>query len=249
MSDFELVTFANPDELARAVAGQWLAEIQAAGRGTAPICVGLAGGRITRKFFEVAAAAAISRRADLTRVHFFWGDERCVPPSDPESNFAIARDLLFEPLGVPTDRIHRIKGEAPPESAASDAAAEISRIAPLDASRQPVLDLVFLGLGENGHVASLFPGEPESVMAGPAVYRAVIADKPPPRRITLGYAALAAARNVWVLASGAGKEDALRESLAPDGKTPLARLLRLRSQTRIFTDIVLKGVPAPSRIT
>jgi 6-phosphogluconolactonase len=97
--------------------------------------------------------------------------------------------------------------------------------------------LVFLGLGENGHVASLFPEESESEMADPAVYRAVVAVKPPPRRITLGYAALAAARQVWVLASGAGKEDALRDSLAPNGRTPLARVLQRRAQTRIFTDI------------
>jgi 6-phosphogluconolactonase len=74
-------------------------------------------------------------------------------------------------------------------------------------------------------------------MSSPAVYRAVTASKPPPRRITLGYAALAAAREVWVLASGAGKEAALRESLASGGRTPLARVLRERDGTRIFTDI------------
>jgi len=102
-----------------------------------------------------------------------------------------------------------------------------------------VLDLVLLGMGEDGHVASLFPGEAEDVMNSSAVYRAVTASKPPPRRISLGYGALVAAREVWMLASGSGKETALRESLSPTGATPLARLLRARGRTRIFTDIRL----------
>ena len=76
-------------------------------------------------------------------------------------------------------------------------------------------------------------------MNSPAVYRAVTASKPPPRRITLGYAAITVARNIWVLASGAGKEAALRSSLAEGGQTPLARVLRQRPDTRIFTDIRL----------
>ena len=92
-------------------------------------------------------------------------------------------------------------------------------------------------MGEDGHVASLFPGEPEGVSGNPAVFRSVTAVKPPPKRLTLGYPALAAASQVWVLASGSGKEGALRNSLSPNGSTPLARVIKLRSQTRILTDI------------
>jgi 6-phosphogluconolactonase len=86
----------------------------------------------------------------------------------------------------------------------------------------------------------LFPGEPEVVRSSKAVYRAVMATKPPPRRITLGYRAIGAARQVWVLASGAGKATALRESLAPSGQTPLARVLQFRPNTRVYSDISLK---------
>ena len=93
-------------------------------------------------------------------------------------------------------------------------------------------------MGEDGHVASLFPGEREADGASPAVFRAVMnSPKPPPNRVTLGYAAIAAAKQVWVLTSGAGKEAALRESLSPTGRTPLARVLRARSDARVFTDI------------
>ncbi|MGO9201590.1 MAG: 6-phosphogluconolactonase [Limisphaerales bacterium] len=97
-------------------------------------------------------------------------------------------------------------------------------------------DLLFLGMGEEGHVASLFPGEPEETAASQAVYRPVTVPKPPPRRITLGYPAICAARQVRVLAAGPGKASALRQSLDPAGNTPLARVLKQRPHTRILTD-------------
>jgi 6-phosphogluconolactonase len=97
--------------------------------------------------------------------------------------------------------------------------------------------MIFLGVGEDGHTASLFPTEPAEMIKNTAVYRAVVGPKPPPRRVTLGYQTIAAARQVWVLASGAGKENALQVSLKPDGDTPLARVLKMRSQIRILTDI------------
>jgi 6-phosphogluconolactonase len=101
----------------------------------------------------------------------------------------------------------------------------------------PIFDMIFLGMGEDGHVASLFPGEPENVMADPAFYRAVTAVKPPPRRLTLGYGVIVQALEVWVLIAGADKANALKESLSPSGKTPLARVLQQRTQTSILTDI------------
>ena len=241
MTNFELVSFASDEELAQAVAGKWLQDVQAAAGGGAAYCVALSGGRIARRFFAATATLAQAQRLALNAVHFFWGDERCVPPTDPESNFGLARELLLAPLAVPERQVHRVRGEAAPEVAAREAASELCRIAPRDPDGQPVLDLIFLGMGEDGHVASLFPGESEELMSSDAVYRSVIAAKPPPHRITIGYLAIGAARQVWVLASGAGKEAALRASLAAGGQTPLARVLKLRAHTRIFTDVRLKG--------
>jgi len=102
-----------------------------------------------------------------------------------------------------------------------------------------VLDLIFLGMGEDGHVASLFPGAPDEVVRSKSVYLAVVASKPPPRRITISYGTIAAAIQVWVLASGAGKEHALRESMSPNGRTPLARVFQMREKTTLFTDIAM----------
>lgn len=237
MPAFELVKLPDANQLARAAAADWLKELQVSQTPGTVYSVALAGGRIAERFLAATADMAEAQRQLLEPVHFFWSDERCVPPTDPESNYYLAHKSLLLPLGISESQIHRIHGEEPPESAVANAAAELCRLAPRNQQDQPVLDLVFLGMGEDGHVASLFPGESEQTMSSPAVYRVVLASKPPPRRITLGYPALTAARQVWVLASGAGKERALRESLAPHGRTPLARVLKSREATRIFTDI------------
>jgi 6-phosphogluconolactonase len=233
----ELIQFPDAPALAQAVAARWLAEMPISATPATPYSVALAGGRIARDFYRALVAQAAGRRTGLGHAHFFWGDERCVPPTDPENSYAVARDLLFNPLHTNDDQIHRIRGEDPEMEALAQAEAELCRVAALDDDGQPVLDLVLLGMGEDGHVASLFPAEPAGWVTDRRVYRAVTATKPPPRRITLGYRALAAARQVWVLASGAGKETALRNSLAGGGQTPLGRLMELRARTVIFSDI------------
>lgn len=233
----ELSSFPSPATLATAVATKTLDHLLATAA-KAPTFA-LSGGRIAKDFFSALARQAQERGLSLAHVHFFWADERCVPPDHVESNYRSAAELLFAPLSLPGQNIHRIRGEEEPDKAACEAEAELRRFASMNAAGQPVLDLILLGMGEDGHVASLFPGEPEDVINSPAVYRPVTASKPPPKRITLGHATIAAARNIWVLASGAGKETALRSSLAEAGQTPLARVLRQRPDTRIFTDIRL----------
>ena len=282
MKNVELISFATADELARAVASAWLDEIEAANRAGKMHCVALSGGRIARKFFASVVEQATARKIGdggtpslPTNVHFFWADERCVPPDDPESNFYLAKELLFEPLKIGDAQIHRIRGELPPDKAAELATAEIRRVtlsspsppqkeeragvrrpivsnsnpltpplSPLGRGEgvdfQPILDLIFLGMGEDGHVASLFPGEPDVLISDRAIYRVVKnSPKPPPNRVTLGYAVIAMAKEVWVLVSGAGKEAALRESLIAKGRTPLARVTQFRTRAKVFSDFLL----------
>jgi len=236
---FELQSFASAEALSGAAADRWLDEL--AQRRDVPrlYCAALAGGRIAASFLRAVSERAQARAVSLMDLHFFWGDERCVPPADAESNFALARRYLLDPLGIQPDKFHRVRGEIAPEQAAAEAQAEICRIAPLNGAGQPMLDMIFLGMGEDGHVASLFPDAPEEVVRSQSVYLPVVASKPPPRRITINFAAIAAARQVWVLASGAGKEDALRQSLSSNGKTPLARVLQMRKRTILFTDVAI----------
>jgi 6-phosphogluconolactonase len=198
--------------------------------------VALSGGRIAKTFFECLASSVINRPIP-GNVHFFWADERCVPPEHTDSNFKLFQETVLRGSIFDSGQIHRIEGELPPEEAAERASQTLRACVSAAASGSvPVLDLVLLGMGEDGHIASLFPGEPPDAEIEGRLFRAVLAPKPPPQRITMSYALLENARDVWVLASGSGKEEALRNSLTSGGSTPLARLLRSRSDTSILSD-------------
>lgn len=236
---YELIRVADGAALAVLVADQWLDRVEAATLAGAPHRVALAGGRITERFLRTVATRAVDRGVRLTDVDFFWGDERCVPPDDADSNHRLAREALFTPMGIAPARIHRVLGELDSAAGAALAEQELRRVTGMHGATMPRLDLVFLGMGEDAHVASLFPGATASVTESTGVYVGVTGPKPPPRRVTLSYRALVAAAEVWVLASGAGKEPALRDSLVTGSGTPLGRVLRERSQTRIFTELSL----------
>ena len=230
-----LTAFSGPDALAEQTAARWL-KLLASSDVSRPFTVALSGGRFPKKFYR--AVAEQSAGVSFENVHFFWGDERVVPPTDEESNFKLAAVPLLLSLKISDENVHRILTERGESFAVQQAEAELCRIANLNAKGQPIFDLVFLGMGEDGHVASLFPGDAEALESN-AVYRAVTGPKPPPRRITLGYPALAAAREVWLLLSGECKAGMLRDSMAPEGTTPLARVLQSRTHTEIFTDFDL----------
>ena len=224
--------FADKAALAEHAAAQWLERL-AKRDANKPFIVALSGGRIPKLLYE--SAVELSQPSAFKNVHFFWGDERVVPPTDDDSNFKLADDGLFQPLQIPPVQVHRVQTERSETEAVRLVTDELLQHAESQADGQPGIDLVFLGMGEDAHVASLFPGDPEAIESR-AVYRAVTGPKPPPRRITLGYPALAAAREVWVLASGEGKAEALRASLAKGGNTPLACVLQSREHTEILTD-------------
>ncbi|MEO7298600.1 MAG: 6-phosphogluconolactonase [Verrucomicrobiota bacterium] len=236
MNPFELKTFADAAALADEVAALWLEQIKKRPAQT----VALSGGRISRLFFQKVSERALAEEIFLSEIDFFWADERCVPPSDPESNFALANETLFSLLNISPQKIHRLAGELEQAEAVQEANREISRVISPSTNGQPALDLIFLGLGPDGHVASLFPNAAPEVLHCDEPFLSIQnSPKPPAHRLSLSYAAIAAAKEVWVLISGEGKESALRESLSGYGTTPLANVLKSRFQTRIFTDLKL----------
>jgi 6-phosphogluconolactonase len=183
----------DAEAAARAAADRVIRAIDQARSERGVAHIALAGGNTPRRVYERLAADV----NDWRDVHLWFGDERCVPPDDPDSNYRMVRESLIDPAGVPAEQVHRIDGEKNPAEAARE----------YGGSLPERLDLAFLGLGEDGHTASLFPGDPR--LDDPAPARPVVASKPPPQRITLGLGVLRGAGERVILADGPGKKDAV----------------------------------------
>ena len=196
MSEFTVL--ATAEEVAEAAA----AEIAEALRGGAQTLV-LAGGTTPRRSYELLAELDVQ----WGRVTVLFGDERCVPPDHPDSNYRMVKESLLDRVAPAT--VYRMPAELGPDEGADAYAEVVANVAPLD--------LVLLGVGEDGHVASLFPGHPLLRASG---LTAGIRDspKPPPERVTLTLEAIRDAGRVLIIATGAGKADAV--ALARRGETP-----------------------------
>ena len=191
----------------------------------------LSGGTTPGSTYKLLAGEA----AALGEVELWFADERCVPPEDEQSNYLLADRTLIAPAGLPPERVHRMAGELGPERGAAAYAEELTARLGGEGTL-PVLDLIVLGIGPDGHVASLFPGAP-TLDAGEEAIALGVSDspKPPPERITLSLAVLRAARGCLLLATGTSKADAVNAMLGePTSRVP-ASLLR-RERLAVFVD-------------
>ena len=217
----------KPDVLREALAARFEREERQAQAARGRFAIALPGGSVARLFFPRLAAV----RLDWSRADFFWGDERAVPPSHPDSNYGLARALWLDPAGVPAESIHRLIADAPDLAGAADTSSdELVRVL----ATPPRLDLALLGAGPDGHVCSLFPGH--ALLREERRWVAAIQDapKPPPRRLTLTLRTLGAARLIVVAALGEEKAAAVREALEDETSgAPLAIVAR-RAQRIVF---------------
>jgi 6-phosphogluconolactonase len=149
---------------------------------------------------------------DWNAVHLFWGDERCVPPNDEASNYGMANRTMLSKINLDPSRIHRMRGEDDPEAAAREYEKKLREFFSLAENDFPRFDLVLLGLGENVHIASLFPGNP-AIHENRRLAVAVEVDAPQRRRITLTPPLLNHASRVMFIVSGAGKAEAVKLAL------------------------------------
>jgi 6-phosphogluconolactonase len=201
-----LVVAADEAALARMVAERFVAHAAAAIGARGRFDVALAGGSTPKAAYALIASA---HRAAVAweRVRFFFGDERCVPPTDDDSNYKMAKSTLLDPLAVPDSRVFRMHGEDDPQAAAGAYAAmlkdELAQVAGV-----PTLDLVMLGMGPDGHTASLFPGS-DPFQDDDQLVRAPFVAKFDTYRITLTPKMLNAAREIDVATAGPAKTDAL----------------------------------------
>lgn len=212
VADHIVQVFKDNDAVARAAAEVFVTLAPQPHGSRRPFRVALAGGTTPRALYELLASAEYRNRVAWEQVSFFFGDERAVPPDHPDSNYRTADGALFRPLDISDKNIYRMKAEMPDLDAA---AVEYERemLVAFEGEPVPQFDLIFLGMGPDGHTASLFPGSPVLAERKRLVAPVTDAPKPPARRLTVTIPVLNAARMVLVIATGADKAQSLREVL------------------------------------
>ena len=192
---------------------------------------------------EVLLPRLVHAAVNWRHVDVFWVDERAVPPGAPESNVAAARTLWIDRVALPADRVHRMPGEAQDLAAgAATYEAELRR----RLGDTPEIDVVLLGMGPDGHVASLFPEHAALAEAKAWVVPVTDAPKPPPRRLTVTLPVLHAARHLVVFATGAGKARALASAIDdPASKLPVALAIRPAPRATYLLDPEAASACAP----
>ncbi len=188
--------------------------------------VALSGGSTPQKLYELLAKSPYMEQVNWPRVHIFWGDERCVPPENVESNYRQATDALLSRVPIPKENVHRILGEADPPDAAMTYALTLKTFASPPLS-WPRFDLVLLGMGEDGHTASLFPGSPVIITAPTAAVTAQYQGRPA-NRVTITPVLFNQARLVVFLVSGESKSQTLANVLYGEYDPNLLPAQRIR---------------------
>ena len=221
MTTAEIRRYADADLLMRAAAEVFVRRFEAATTRRGHFTVALAGGSTPRALYRLLATETVSAAVDWSVVHVFWGDERCVPPDHDESNYRMARLALLDHVPIPLLNIHRPRAEDDPQQAAAAYDADLRAF--FAARGGAGFDLVLLGMGDDGHTASLFPG----TAALDEQSRLFVANQVPQLdtwRLTLTFPALNAADCALFLVTGAGKAAMLRSVLEGPDDYPAAQV-------------------------
>jgi len=212
----------GPGELAEAAARAAMADLEAAVEAYGTATWVLTGGSTPAAAYRRLAAHDLRAGVEWDRVRVAMGDERCVPPDHPDSNWGQAAAALLDHVPVPAHHLLRPQGELGAEPAADAYQATLAAL-PAAPGGAPRLEVVWLGVGEDGHCLSLFPGRPEVEVGDRLVVPVHDSPKPPPDRVSLTLAALAGTERLLVLAAGAGKAAAVARARAGDDRLPVTR--------------------------
>jgi 6-phosphogluconolactonase len=183
--------------------------------------LGLTGGRSPRAIHT--ALMALAGDLPWPKVQLTFGDERCVPPDHEDSNYRVARESLIDPSGIPEGNVFRMRGEIDPETAAREYEAKLRAVAARLGEPHYAHDLLLLGLGEDGHTASLFPGSPALDETTREVLP-VIGPKPPPQRLSMTFPLINASRHVLFLVAEPAKREIAEAAIAGDRRYPASRV-------------------------
>lgn len=235
MMDAEIVVMPDPEALAREAVQRFnklaLEAVESRGR----FSVALSGGSTPEALYRLLAEEPYRGQIPWEQVHLFWGDERCVSPDDPGSNFRLANRAFIAHVPIPPENIHRVRGELEPQVAARAYERELHDFF---CGPRPRFDLVLLGLGGDGHTASLFPGSStldETERLAVAV-EAHYQDRPT-QRVTLTLPAINTARHILFLVTGSAKAEIVHAVLdGPPARFPAQRILPLAGQLTWLMD-------------
>lgn len=235
----------HPDAttLAQVTAARLLVHLIDAQSVRRPLHVALTGGRVGTQVVAGLAASPLAGAVDWTGVHLWWSDERFAPAGHGDRNEQQALDAGLGSLPVPAANVHPVAGPdtaASPEEAADRYAAELAAFAPEGASA-PAFDVLLLGMGPDGHVASLFPGHAQLTVTDRATVAVHDSPKPPPRRVSFTYPTIRAARQVWVVVAGADKREPTARALAGDDVTTTPAAGALGERTLWLIDAAAAG--------
>ena len=229
----EARVFEDAEALARNAA-EWLGTLAQASDRRFAICC--SGGSTPKRLYEVLAERAVASRFPWDRVHWFWGDERFVPHDHPDSNYRMVRDALLSRVAVPERNVHAVPtaGLSPEEAAAAyQKTLKAFYGADTLTPTRPLFDVTLLGIGEDGHTASLFPGHP--ALDEQAHWALAVIGAKSEARITLTYPVLDSSRDAVFLVTGAGKREPVARARSGDLSLPAARI-RPVGRLHWFTD-------------
>lgn len=233
----EVRIFGGLEPLSWAAATQFeqLARVKAIEK--TPFSVALSGGSTPKPLYELLGSPTFAGRVRWSNVHLFQVDERSVPPDDPQSNYRMIREALLESAPLPKENFHRMAAERPDrEQAARDYAEDMARVLHPAPGEWPRLDMIFLGLGADGHTASLFPGS-AALDERTAWVASNFAPKLNSFRLTLTLPVLNAAAHVIFLVAGADKAETVRQVLGgPEGRFPAQLIQPVRGRLSWFLD-------------
>ncbi len=223
MAKRDLVICKDTDELSRLTADCFIEIAQRAIRSSGRFAVALSGGSTPKHLYSRLGSPDYEERLSWPDVHLFWGDERCVPPDHPDSNFRMVKEALLSRVGIPPENVHRMAGEREPQTAATDYEKHLQEFFLLKNGALPRFDLILLGIGDDGHTASLFPGtdavhETERLVVAPFV------EKLKSHRLSLTLPVLNHGSEVWFLVTGSDKAGILKEIFSAAADYPAAKV-------------------------
>ncbi len=214
-NNVKIKIFHDADELATSLAADFQNVVNEAAKRNNEIYIALSGGSTPALFFQKLASAPYRENIAWQNVHFFWSDERCVPPDDSDSNYGMTKNYLLDHVAIPVENIHRIFGENAPQDEAKRYASEINQWLPRVQNGWPEFDWILLGMGTDGHTASIFPGldvlEDRTHICAVATHPEI-----GQKRITLTLPAINQAKRITFLVTGINKAPVIAQILCAD---------------------------------